>query len=153
MTSKGSYNNSFVKDFSSQSSQFDNNLWKKSNNTTVTLKDVNSDLYLEKNIIVKGILQNPSDINLKTNIKNITKKEANLLNMLHPVTFEYIDDVDKHSHYGLIAQDVEKYYPDLVKSNLSCNYKSVNYVELIPLLIAKIQKLEEDINILKSKIE
>lgn len=150
MTSKGSYNNCFIKEYNSKKSN--DNLWKKMDNTKITLKDSNRDLYLENDIIVKGTIQNPSDINLKTNIKNITSEEACYINYLKPVKYEYIGDENRRNHYGLIAQDVENYYPDLVRKDLFYNYKSVNYIELVPLLIAKIQKMEKEIECLKSKI-
>jgi hypothetical protein len=148
MTSKGSYNNCFVKEFVSSNND---NLWKKMDNTKITLKDSKKDLYLESDIIVKGTIQNPSDLNLKTNIEDITDEQSKLLNSLHPVTYEYIGDEKKRGHYGLIAQDVETYYPDLVRNDLFYNYKSVNYIELIPILIAKIQQMEKEIENLKSK--
>lgn len=151
MTSKGSHSiNCFVKEFASSNND---NLWKKMDNTKITLKDSNKDLYLESDIIVKGTIQNPSDLNLKTNIKDITKEQSDLLNSLQPVTYEYIGDENKRGHYGLIAQDVEKYYPNLVREDLFYNYKSINYVELVPLLIAKIQNMEKEIEHLKTKIE
>jgi len=151
MTSKGSYNKCFIKEYNNKENN--DSIWKKMDNTKITLKDSKKDLFLENDIIVKGTIQNPSDLNLKTNIKDISKEESNLINMLHPVTYEYIGDENKRGHYGLIAQDVEKYYPDLVRNDLFYNYKSVNYIELVPLLIAKIQKMEKEIETLKSKIE
>lgn len=150
MTSKSRYNNCFIKEHNHQENS--NALWKKMDKTKITMKDSKKNLYLENDIIVKGTIQNPSDINLKTNIKNITKEECDLITALHPVTYEYIGDENKRGHYGLIAQDVEKYYPYLVRNDLFYNYKSVNYTELIPLLIAKIQQMEKEIVNLKSKI-
>jgi len=149
MTSKGHSINCFVKEYASSNND---NLWKKMDNTKITLKDSKKDLYLESDIIIKGTIQNPSDLNLKTNIKVISKNETNLINNLSPVTYEYISDENKQSHYGLIAQNVEKYYPNLVKKDMSSNYNSVNYIELIPILIAKVQDLEREIENLKSKI-
>lgn len=148
MTSKDNYNKRFIKEFTSKESN--NNLWKKIDNTKITLKDPKKDLYLESDIIVKGTIQNPSDINLKTNIRDITNEESKLLSFLNPVTYRYIGDENKREHYGLIAQDVEIFFPNLVREDLFYNYKSVNYVELIPILIAKIKKLEKDIETLKS---
>ena len=151
MTSKSNYNKCFIKEYNNTKNN--DNYWKKMDNTKITLKDSKRDLYLENDIIVKGTIQNPSDLNLKTNIKDITKEQSNLINSLHPVTYEYIGDEKKRGHYGLIAQDVEKYYPHLVREDLFYNYKSVNYVELVPLLIAKIQNMEKEIEYLKTKIE
>jgi len=121
----------------------------KIDSTKVTLKDNKSHLYLENDIIVKGTIQNPSDINLKKDIIDISKTEVNLLSSLKPIKYKYIGDNLDRNHYGLIAQQVETQYPDLVRDDLFYNYKSVNYIEIIPLLIAKINDLENEINELK----
>ena len=48
-------------------------------------------------------------------------------------------DIDQ-KHYGFIAQDVQKLFPELVKEDGS-GYLSVNYVELIPILVNAVQEL------------
>lgn len=149
MSSKNNSSSNTTKQFSKYSNI---TLWKNMDNNKVTLKDLKKDLYLENDIIVKGTIQNPSDINLKTNIEKITVSDANLLTSLNPVKYEYIGDSLKRQHYGLIAQDVEQYYPNLVRDDLFYNYKSVNYIELIPILISKINGLEKEIENIKSKI-
>ena len=47
-----------------------------------------------------------------------------------------------------MAQDLEQYYPELVDTS-DDNIKSVNYVELIPLLIGKMKKMQLEIDNLK----
>lgn len=148
MSSKSNNNNNFIKQFHSYSNN--DNLWKKMDNN-ITLKDHNKNLLLENDIIVKGTIQNPSDVNLKTNIIEITEVEANKVSLLRPVTYTYIGDSKSQEHYGLIAQEVEKHFPHLVNDNLFYNYKSINYVELIPILVSKIQQLENEIEHLKSR--
>lgn len=66
-----------------------------------------------------------------------------------PVKY-YTDDSDllKKTHYGLIAQELQDIFPDLVYEDDE-GYLSVNYVELIPLLIQSIQSLNTEINELK----
>jgi hypothetical protein len=58
---------------------------------------------------------------------------------------------------GLIAQDLEKIYPNLVDSSAidstNAKYKSVNYEQLIPVLIKGIQEQQEEIKIQKNEIE
>lgn len=146
MSSKTNSIQNNIKQFSTHPS---NNLWKKMDTTKITLKDSQRDLYLENDIIVKGTIQNPSDINLKTKIETLSKEDINSLSTLNPIKYEYIGDKHKRQHYGLIAQEVETIYPNLVRDDLFYNYKSVNYVELIPVLIAKINQLESEINQLK----
>ncbi len=90
-----------------------------------------------------------SDINLKKNINKLDYN--NELLQLNPVTFDWKDkNKSNTSNVGFIAQEVEKILPCLVKDGLD-NYKSVNYVSLIPYLIKHIQTLEERIKKLETK--
>ena len=54
----------------------------------------------------------------------------------------YEDDspIIKNKHYGLIAQELQKIYPDLVVESQD-GYLAVNYLEIIPLLIRSVQEL------------
>ena len=90
-----------------------------------------------------------SDINLKKNINNL--QYNNELLQLNPVTFDWRDkNKSNTSNVGFIAQEVEKILPCLVKDGLD-NYKSVNYVSLIPYLVKHIQTLEDRIKNLETK--
>ena len=83
--------------------------------------------------------------------KNITEIEIskidNLLS-LNPIHFQYLNDKKNKTHYGFIAQDVEKIYPEMIGSN-DIGYKTINYQEIIPLMLAKIKLMQEEINELK----
>lgn len=46
----------------------------------------------------------------------------------------------KNKHYGLIAQELQEIYPDLVVEGED-GYLGVNYIEIIPLLVRSIQEL------------
>ena len=110
----------------------------------------NFPLYIDNDLYVTGSLYNTSDIALKENILTISEnKTENILN-LNPV--EYVFKTDKHKkiHYGFIAQEIEQMYPELVQK--SFGFKRVNYVEIIPLLVSKIQNMQKEINELKEKI-
>jgi hypothetical protein len=50
-------------------------------------------------------------------------------------------------HYGLIAQDLQKLYPDLVYEDNN-GYLSVNYIGIIPLLIQSIKELKAEVETL-----
>jgi len=67
-----------------------------------------------------------SDIRLKTNIKFTGEIKNNL-----PIySFEYIDKRYGEGHYiGVMAQDVEKLYPNAVYTNLN-GYKQVDYDQI-----------------------
>lgn len=103
---------------------------------------------------INGTLCTPSDSKLKENVillKDISECD-HVLN-LNPVQYNYIHDERKKQHYGLIAQDVENIFPDLIKETYDTthktNIKSVNYVELIPILIHKMKQMQTEINNLK----
>ena len=51
--------------------------------------------------------------------------------------------------YGVIAQDVEKVYPNLISIDAE-GMKSINYLEMIPLLLHKINDLERKVEELKN---
>lgn len=50
-------------------------------------------------------------------------------------------------HYGLLAQEVKKLYPELVHED-GAGVMSINYIELIPLLIQAVQDLSEQVSAL-----
>lgn len=52
-------------------------------------------------------------------------------------------------HYGLIAQDLQKLYPDLVYENDN-GYLSINYTGIIPLLIQSIKELKTEVETLEN---
>lgn len=100
-----------------------------------------------------------SDERLKNNITTI-QSSRELLSQLRPVSYFWNETGKKKGgnaqlQYGLIAQEVEKVLPNIVNTD-SEGYKSVNYNELIPLLLQaiqdqnkKIETLQKEINALK----
>ena len=88
-----------------------------------------------------------SDLRLKENISNINITDLDKLNLLIPKSYNVKKDNSKH--YGFIAQEVEKLFPNLV--NVDDNgMKSVNYLEIIPLLLLKVNDLERKIDEIKN---
>ena len=53
------------------------------------------------------------------------------------------------AHYGFVAQELKEVYPDLVYENAQGEL-SINYIEMIPLLVQSIQELAMEVNNLKS---
>ena len=116
-------------------------------------------------------LVTPSDIKLKTNIESLKEKGNaldNILNM-HAIAYNYkereipkeildtiqastLENFDNSQstirHYGLIAQELQEIYPDLVYEGQD-GYLGINYVELVPVLICAIQELKEELNEVK----
>jgi transcription termination factor NusB len=127
----------------------------------ITPADRVNDVLIQTNLYVEGTIYNPSDLNLKKNIKYLLdksektdklEKTENKILQLNPVEFTFEKDLTNKKHYGLIAQDIEKIYPELVSNN-QAGYKSVNYIELIPLMLSQMKIMQEEINELKSQLE
>ena len=104
---------------------------------------------IKNDLIVTGSLYNTSDERLKENINKIKDETVDKLFTLNPILFSYKNDYKKKTHYGVLAQDVEKVFPELVKDNNVSGYKTVNYQELIPIILAKMKKMQHEIDELK----
>ena len=123
---------------------------------------------------INGTLIGNSDIRFKQNITDLgstDKKNGEVLKRitsLVPISYNYKQvyyDLKQDSneintgyfdeksqlfqkkHYGLIAQDLQEIYPDLVYENDN-GYLSINYTEIIPLLIQSIKELKEEVDLL-----
>ena len=88
-----------------------------------------------------------SDINLKENIRPIEDPIEKII-QLNGVSFDWKDT--HNSSIGVIAQEVEKVFPELVKTE---DKKSVNYNGLIGVLIEGMKEQQKQINILMNKIK
>ena len=86
-----------------------------------------------------------SDKRLKENIKNITQNDKDKLLQLVPKKYNMIADNTKQNKYGLIAQEVEKLFPEFIIEDPK-GMKSLNYESLIPLLLDQIKDLTNIIN-------
>ncbi|MBP8945789.1 MAG: tail fiber domain-containing protein [Paludibacteraceae bacterium] len=56
----------------------------------------------------------------------------------------------KKKHYGVIAQELQQIYPELVYEDAD-GYLSVDYIGLVPLLIQSVKELKSEIETLKQK--
>jgi hypothetical protein len=62
---------------------------------------------------------------------------------LRPVTFRYKQDSQRQRQYGLIAEEVAKVYPELVTKGADGKIESVQYHELIPMLLNELQHQQQ----------
>jgi hypothetical protein len=115
-----------------------------------TPADTKTPVLINNDLIVTGSLYNTSDKRLKDDIMDIESDCVNALFTLNPIHFSYKNDIKKKTHYGILAQDVETIFPELVENNNINGYKTVNYQELIPIIIAKIKIIQSEINELKN---
>ncbi len=91
-----------------------------------------------------------SDESLKKNIKTIPSALKNILSM-RGVKFNWKSD-GKPS-VGVIAQEVESIYPELVKTDPSTGLKSVEYGNLVGPLIEAIKEQQKQIQELRQEVE
>ena len=133
-------------------------MYKKITNTMfITPSDQGTSVFIPKDLYVAGTLNSTSDASIKENVVPISHTECDKLFDLKPKQYNFINDETKKRHYGLIAQEVEETYPLLVsefddiddKNNLFTT-KTVNYMELIPIMICKMQKMQDQIDELRN---
>ncbi len=142
--------------------------------------------YFNRSIFVNGSVFTSSDQKLKQNIQDVTSA-MDIINQLHPKKYDYRQDgsyklmkLPQGTHFGLIAQDVEKILPTLVKDTKfetsleastkkpeaegkndlqqntkseTIDFKAVNYTELIPIMIKGMQEMQAKIDEQQRKIE
>ena len=121
--------------------------------------------YFNGGVYVNGTLlatafSTTSDLRQKENVQTIESSLAENIYLLNPVSYTLKQDsvwaYDKEAkelqgvHYGLIAQDVQKIYPELVYER--DGKLSINYTELIPMLIKAVQELSNNAEKLKQQI-
>jgi len=85
-----------------------------------------------------------SSARYKRDIQSMGDRSRGLLK-LRPVTFHYKFEPDGELQYGLIAEEVAKVYPDLVTKGVDGKVESVQYHELIPMLLNELQQQEHSL--------
>ena len=91
-----------------------------------------------------------SDVRLKKNIQKIPDALGKILK-LEGVSFEWNKNDKKD--IGLIAQDVEKVFSELVSTDKNTGLKSVQYGNLVAVLIESIKQQQRQIETLGAEIE
>jgi hypothetical protein len=131
--------------------------------------------YFDGDVMVTGYLDNPSDARFKKNVRPLAGGLEKIL-LLRPKSYEmkrqeYRDSLTlpAGNRMGLVAQDVESVMPDLVREVVApprfdrgvraspakgqpIRFKSVNYLELIPVLVGAVQEQQEQIEALRKTI-
>lgn len=129
--------------------------------------------YFDGNVTVLGVFTNISDKNYKKNITGLESCIGKLMK-LQPSAYEYTASelpmmaLPAGKHYGFLAQDLSLLFPELVSKNIhpakydaishkkiseEKEYLSINYVEMIPLLVKAIQEQQTHIERLEKEIE
>jgi len=112
-----------------------------------------SNVYIPGDLFVGGTITNPSDLKLKSHIHHLDDHLIrSQLDRLVPRRFKFHTDDRQVDHYGLIAQEVELVFPELVQLGPH-QTKAVNYLELIPLLLSRMQHMQSEIDTLRTELE
>jgi hypothetical protein len=89
-----------------------------------------------------------SDATLKYDVEPI-RKPLELLDLIDPVQYKLNFVDDKRVHYGVLAQDLqEQGLSDLVRN--SGTHLSVNYNDLVGILLGSVQELRDEVRNLKN---
>ena len=100
----------------------------------------------------QGVLTNPSDERLKEDVHDLDLDKTLVeLMKYRPVSYKYINGVDKNVHHGLIAQEAQK-IADWGLVDDRGEYLAINYVELITDLIKAAQYSLKEIKTIKDAI-
>ena len=106
-----------------------------------------------------GFIAFQSDARIKRDFTPLTDSLGKVL-QLRPGTFRFMDEIlDSGPHLGLCAQDVALVAPELARNTGLVTDRTpdgmwqVNYTEMIPLLVAAIQELEEQVAVLRNGSE
>jgi len=94
----------------------------------------------------------PSSARYKRDIQTMGGRSRGV-HQLHPVTFRYKHDSQGLQQYGLIAEEVAEVYPELVTKGADGKVESVQYHQLISLLLNEVQRQQQEIAELKARNE
>ena len=109
--------------------------------------------YFGGSVYSPGFFYASSDRRLKKNIELIPSALDKVLK-LEGITFEWRDEArGEGTNLGLIAQDVEKVFPELVSTNEDTGLKSIQYSNLVAPLIEAVKEQQSQIEELKREIE
>jgi hypothetical protein len=145
-------NTSYIKQFVTSFDSFVPWIYKRINNIVyITPQDKTKNVLIERDLIVNGAIINPSDKRIKGNIEEVNNRTFNNISKLIPKKYNYIYDESNKQHFGFIAQELELFFPELVtiSSANDSEIKSINYIELIPIIIGKMKMMEQEIEELK----
>jgi hypothetical protein len=98
-----------------------------------------------------------SDQRLKTNITQILNPFAQLKRLrgvhYHWREIEGRPRPDDDLHIGVIAQEVQEVYPEIVGKVMGGKYYGVRYEELIPMLIETLRELQMRLDVVKGRCQ
>ena len=113
--------------------------------------NVSGNTAISGDILLTGNIMSYSDSRVKTNLTLLTDCLTHL-DLLGGYKYNRVDSLDKDKvHIGLIAQEVESVYPELIYE--THNIKSVNYLAFNAILLEGIKELKRQNKELADRIE
>ena len=114
---------------------------------------VNGTTYMNGLLTLKNDLTSYSDRRIKKNIIPLMNC-LDKITTIHGYTFQRIDRNDEKVYIGMIAQEIEEPFPELVHEieDNGTKIKTINYPAFTSVLLECIQELKERITILENKI-
>lgn len=102
------------------------------------------------NATFAGTVTESSDLRLKSNVVTLSNALDNAL-ALRGVSYKWKDETkSQDTQIGLIAQEVEEIYPEFVRTDDE-GMKSVNYSQMVAVLIEAVKELNAKIEVLESE--
>lgn len=111
--------------------------------------DISGNLTVHGNVTANAFIQT-SDYRIKYDVHPLTSQCC--VDDLRPV--EYMNQRTGMFEMGLIAHEVQEYFPHLVfgEKDDPETYQSVNYIGLIPVLIKEVQELKKELQTMREAI-
>lgn len=103
-------------------------------------------------LVFHGTVSSSSSRSIKHDITYI-QDVGDIIDKLKPVTFIYDTDVTNRKHYGLIYEETIDIVPEMCSETTTKDGtdKSLNYVELVPILLKEIQNLRTRVKALEER--
>ena len=102
-------------------------------------------LQVQGNVLVSGTVTQGSDLRLKTNVRPLTGSLASV-ERLRAVRYVFLPGKGPEGEQvGVIAQELEAVYPELVRTDKLTGLKSVNYSQLTPVLLQGLKELSAQV--------
>jgi len=92
-----------------------------------------------------------SDKTIK-NIHSVMENNLSKLDGINPIYYSFNNFDDDRNRIGLIAQEVQEHFPELVEREPKTNKLTLDYTGLIPVLLGAIKELKTEVETLKTKI-
>ncbi len=132
------------------------------NRLMTDLSAANQNFQVQGDALIMGILTvnattYTSDVRFKKNILPLQNSLANILK-INGVSYDWRKDDFKDRNFmdkkqiGLIAQEIEKIFPGMVETDIN-DYKSINYIQFIPVLVEALKELTHKVQCLESQNE